>query len=66
MITNAEHDSWPGDILIPDAVEKGLITESKIRTAKVAPVEASSATLISRLDRKTYAKVHQQLQRIIG
>lgn len=66
MITNAEHEPWPGDIHIPQAEALGLLIPSKVRTAKIAPVEVRTASLIGRLDADTYAKVQAAVAQVIG
>ena len=49
MITNARRKAWPGDVLIEDHDAAGLPVPSVIRTAKIATLEAGSATRIGRL-----------------
>lgn len=49
MITNAKRKSWPGDVLIEDHEAVGLPVSSVVRTAKVATLEAASASRIGRL-----------------
>lgn len=66
MITNARRDAWPGDIMIPDAEKIGLLIPSKIRTAKIAPVECAQASLIGRLDDETLGTVVEIVRRTIG
>jgi hypothetical protein len=36
MITNAARPAWPGDIVIENALELGLIIPSKVRTTKIS------------------------------
>lgn len=57
MITNAARPEWSGDVAIPDAVARGLLIPSKIRTAKLTVVEAADATRIGRLDPATWRTV---------
>jgi mRNA interferase MazF len=66
MITNAEREEWPGDIHIPGAITMGLLIPSKIRTAKIAPIETRFASLIGRLDEETLGQVLQVLRATIG
>jgi mRNA interferase MazF len=66
MITNAQRESWPGDLLIPNAPSLGLLVSSKIRTAKVTTVEIAQASLIGRLDDATLAQVTGILRQTIG
>ena len=66
MITNAERPQWPGDIMIPNAEQLGLLIPSKIRTAKIAPVETSKASLIGTLDARTLQQVRRQVRDLIA
>lgn len=49
MITNADHEHWPGDFVIEGAERLGLIIPSKVRTAKVTTIETKTASLIGTL-----------------
>lgn len=49
MITNALRPDWPGDIVIADHLAVGLPHASKIRTAKIATLEADGAEKIGRI-----------------
>lgn len=66
MITNAQREPWSGDIDIPNAEQIGLLIPSKIRTAKISPVETGRATLIGHLDPATLATVQQIVREAIG
>lgn len=66
MITNAERPSWPGDIAIPGSLELGLIVPSKLRTAKIAAVQAVSASRIGRLPPSLLEEVGLCLGRTLG
>lgn len=57
MITNAARDRWPGDVLIADREAAGLPVESIVRTAKIATLEAGSATKIGQLGEEQVAEV---------
>ena len=57
MVTNATRAAWPGDIDIPEAEVRGLLIPSKVRTAKLAPVETAAATFMGKLDGPTLAQV---------
>lgn len=57
MVTNARREPWPGDIPIPDAEAIGLLIPSKVRSAKVAAVEAKAATRIGRLPDMVWAEL---------
>ena len=43
MITSAENRGWPGDVEISDPAAAGLPTDSVVRTAKIATIEAKQA-----------------------
>ena len=49
MITSARRKRWPGDVPIEDHEAAGLPVPSVVRTAKVATLEAASASRIGRL-----------------
>ncbi len=66
MITNAARAEWPGDVVIDQAEEIGLIVPSKVRTAKIAAVETASAALIARLDEPTLRRVLDQVRAILA
>ena len=62
MITNAERQYWPGDLPIPDAEALGLVIPSKVRSAKIAAVEAKSAVRIGRLPDPIWARLRALIQ----
>lgn len=62
MITNAARDPWPGDIIIENSLDLGLIVLSKVRTAKISTIELRSATRLGRLDPVTCAAAIDQIQ----
>jgi mRNA interferase MazF len=66
MITNARRKAWPGDILIEDHEAAGLPVPSVIRTAKVATLEAASATRIGRLTEAQILAVRKQVVSYFG
>jgi mRNA interferase MazF len=66
MITNMLREPWPGDIDIPNAEQIGLLIPSKIRAAKIAPIETEKASLIGRLDPETLAQALQFVRDTIG
>jgi mRNA interferase MazF len=49
MITSAVHRRWNGDIEIKDLADTGLSSDSIVRSAKIATIEASDAAVIGRL-----------------
>ena len=57
MITNAKRDVWPDDIVIDDWEALGLIVPSRVRTTKITPVEAKSASLLGKADDALIAQV---------
>ena len=61
MITNARRKAWPGDILIEDHEAAGLPVPSVVRTAKVATLEAASASRIGRLSEPQIVAVRKQI-----
>lgn len=66
MITNAQRESWPGDVIIPDAVQRGLLIPSKVRTAKISAVETNTASLIGKVDRQTWLHVQSEIREALG
>ena len=66
MITNARRKAWPGDILIEDHEAAGLPVPSVIRTAKIATLEAASATRIGRLPDAQIRAVRKQVVSYLG
>lgn len=49
MITSAENRGWPGDVGVSDLVQAGLPSESVVRTAKIATIEAKDAERLGSL-----------------
>jgi mRNA interferase MazF len=66
MITNARRQDWPGDLAIPNPEELGLIIPSKIRSTKVAVVEARAAVRIGRLPDEVWAELRALIQSHLG
>lgn len=66
MITNADRTAWPGDILIADHRSLGLPIRSKIRSAKIATLEAQSAVLLGTLAEDELELVEIQLERVLA
>jgi len=66
MITNAVREQWPGDIMIPNSLELGLIVESKVRTSKITAIEVKSATKLGKLDAVTLPAVRDELAANLG
>lgn len=62
MITAAENEGWPGDVLIRAPADiTGLPIPSIVRTAKVATVEVSAAFQIGTLPPALWRKVDAEL-----
>jgi mRNA interferase MazF len=66
MITNALRPDWPGDIVIADHQAVGLPHASKIRTAKIATLEAAGAEKIGRISEALLAEVRASAVRNLG
>jgi mRNA interferase MazF len=66
MITNAERERWPGDVLIPDWQNAGLIIPSKIRTAKVSSVQTAQAHYLGRLPEPLWQNVWTKIRETVG
>lgn len=66
MITSAQNRGWPGDLPVADLAGAGLPVPSVIRTAKIATIEASDATLLGRISAALIRKVSQHLGRELG
>lgn len=66
MITNARRKPWPGDVLIEDHEAAGLPVPSVVRTAKVATLEAASATRIGRLADAQIAAARERVLDYLG
>lgn len=61
MITSARRQRWPGDVPIKDHEAAGLPVPSVVRTAKVATLQAVSATRIGRLPDAQIATVRKHI-----
>jgi mRNA interferase MazF len=61
MITNAARQDWPGDIMIDDYVAAGLNHPSKIRTAKLATLDAKTANKLGSIGRDLTMQVHMAI-----
>jgi mRNA interferase MazF len=66
MITNALRPDWPGDIVIADHQAIGLPHASKIRTAKIATLEAEGAEKIGRVSEALLAEVRASVMASLG
>ena len=64
MITAAENDAWPADVRIVGSRDAtGLPIPSIVRTAKVATVEVSTASLLGICPPATWRKVEAELRK---
>lgn len=61
MVTNALRPGWPGDMMIENLSAAGLPHPSKIRTAKLATLEAHGAERIGRIDDALLTAVRDQI-----
>ena len=66
MITNALRPDWPGDVIIADHQAVGLPHASKIRTAKVATLEAGGAEKIGLISKALLRKVRASVMVSLG
>ena len=67
MVTSAENREWPGDVpLSEDFAQFGLPAPSRIRTAKIATIESSSADRIGLLSHEVMQQVDRQIRRHLG
>jgi mRNA interferase MazF len=65
MVTNAARTPWPGDVPIADHAALGLPIASKVRTAKIAVVEARAARHLGRLPEAEWAEVRNAIAAIL-
>ena len=66
MVTSALRPDWPGDLAIENYANIGLPHPSKIRTAKIATLEASGAEIIGRIEVELLAKVRSVMAANLG
>lgn len=62
MITSAENRRWTTDVPVPASRETGLPADSLVRTAKIATIEGSSASLLGRLPEALLIEVRAHLR----
>jgi mRNA interferase MazF len=65
MITAAENAGWPGDVAIGASAGTGLPIASIVRTAKIATIEASAASLLGRLPSAAWKRVTAELSALL-
>lgn len=67
MITSAANRPWPGDVpLLKDHQECGLPVPSRIRTAKIATIEAGAAHRLGQLPSAILDRVRESLAQNLG
>ena len=66
MVTNALRPDWPGDLPIEHYASIGLPHPSKIRTAKIATLEARGAEIIGQIDDRLLAEVRSVITANLG
>jgi mRNA interferase MazF len=66
MVTNALRPDWPGDLPIENYASIGLPHPSKIRTAKIATLEARGAEIIGRIDERLLTEVRNVMAANLG
>jgi mRNA interferase MazF len=66
MITNALRPDWPGDLVIANHQAIGLPHASKIRTAKIATLDAGGAEKIGRIGKALLAEVRASMTVNLG
>ncbi len=66
MITNALRPNWPGDLIIDYHASVGLPHPSKIRTAKIATLEAAAAERIGQISGGLLTEVRGVLAATLG
>ena len=66
MVTSALRPDWPGDLPIEHYASIGLPHPSKIRTAKIATLDASGAEIIGQIDDRLLAEVRSVITTNLG
>ena len=66
MIASAENRGWPGDVPVHNLAAAGLPVPSVIRTAKLATIETSDATMLGKVPAALFRKVAMRLRRELG
>lgn len=66
MITNAERERWPGDVLIDDHLAAGLPVPSIVRTAKIATLEAVAASRLGTMPSAQMDEVRTRVSAYLG
>lgn len=67
MITSAENEGWPGDVVIADLERAGLAAPSVVRPTKIACIEPNRIDRrIGRLDKAASRSVAQRVRGFLG
>jgi len=67
MITSESNRAWPGDVSLADGyADAGLPAPSRIRTLKLAMIEANVAELIGSVAPAILQSVRAELREILG
>ena len=67
MITSAENEPWPSDVIISDLRRAGLPAPSVVRPAKIACIEITRIDRrAGRLDKEAARTVSQRLRGFLG
>jgi len=66
MITSAKNKPWSGDVEITHLKEAGLPVSSVVRCAKIATIEATTATRIGALGQAQFRLVSNMMRRALG
>jgi mRNA interferase MazF len=67
MITSADNEPWPSDVMIADLDRAGLPAPSVVRPAKIACIEPGRIDRrVGRLDKGVARKVGQRLRGFLG
>lgn len=67
MITSEGNRPWPGDVSLGQSyAAAGLPAPSRIRTLKIATIEAAIAGPIGKLSALQLAQVREELRRLLG
>ena len=66
MITSARNRGWPDDVPITNLKLAGLPVPSIIRSAKIATIDASAASVLGRLSAAQLRQVTDKIRKRLG
>lgn len=67
MVTSADNEAWPGDVVVDDLKRGGLPAPSVVRPAKIACIDPARVDRrIGRLNKATARAVVQRLRGFLG